>query len=136
MCSTENKELYIYNKICRDIRDINVIMSLVTSIFYFLFFLIVLIFLSVIVRNDDLIRIASVNCQGLATSSKRQDVLNYYKKQDYSILCLQDTHFTPDIEPLIETQWVINVFLILLSQILGVSVFFLITILSLKYTMK
>lgn len=53
----------------------------------------------------DLIKIASVNCQGLHTSSKRQDVLNFYKKQGYSILCLQDTHFTSEIEPFIETQW-------------------------------
>lgn len=84
----------------------------------------------------DLIRIASVNCQGLATSSKRQDVLNYYKKQGYSILCLQDTHFIPDIEPLIETQWDYKcIFNYFKSNSRGVSIF-LITILSLKYTMK
>ena len=53
----------------------------------------------------DVIKKATVNCQGLATDSKRKDVLNFYKKQNYSIICLQDTHFTPQIEPYIETQW-------------------------------
>lgn len=50
-----------------------------------------------------MIRIASVNCQGLHTSSKRQYMLNVYKKQGYSIICFQDTHFTTQIEPFIET---------------------------------
>lgn len=53
----------------------------------------------------DTLKIATVNCQGLATASKRQDVLNFYKEKGYSILCLQDTHFTEDIEPFVETQW-------------------------------
>ena len=51
------------------------------------------------------LKIASVNCQGLGTPSKRKDVLNYYKSKNYSILCLQDTHFIKDLEPYIETQW-------------------------------
>ena len=53
----------------------------------------------------DLIKIATVNCQGLGTLSKRQDVVNFYKKQSFSILCLQDTHFTPELESYVETQW-------------------------------
>lgn len=54
----------------------------------------------------------------------------------YSILCLQDTHFIPDIEPLIETQWGYKcIFNSFESNSRGVSIF-LITILSLKYTMK
>lgn len=44
-----------------------------------------------------------MNCQGLHTSSKRQYMLNVYKKQGYSIICFQDTHFTTEIEPFIET---------------------------------
>ena len=51
------------------------------------------------------IKIATVNCQGLASKSKCQDVLNFYKKKKYSIVCLQDTHFTEDVEPYVETQW-------------------------------
>lgn len=53
----------------------------------------------------DTIRIATVNCQGLNTPSKRKDVLNFYKSKDYSIICVQDTHFTRDLEPFVETQW-------------------------------
>lgn len=53
----------------------------------------------------DTLKIATVNCQGLASASKRKDVLNFYKGKCYSIICLQDTHFTEDIEPFVETQW-------------------------------
>jgi exonuclease III len=53
----------------------------------------------------DTIRIATVNCQGLNTPSKRKDVLNFYKSKGYSIICLQDTHFTENLEPFVETQW-------------------------------
>ena len=53
----------------------------------------------------DNIRIASANCQGLFTPQKRLDVLNFYKNKNYSIICLQDTHFIPEIEPYIEAQW-------------------------------
>ena len=60
----------------------------------------------------DLIKIATVNCKGLGTPSKRQDVSNFYKKQGFSILCLQDTYFTPELEPYVETLEDINVFLI------------------------
>lgn len=45
-----------------------------------------------------------MNCQGLATALERQDVLNCYKEEGYSILCLQDTHFTEGIELFVETQ--------------------------------
>ena len=53
----------------------------------------------------DLIKIATVNCQGLGSVSKRRDVLNFYRKKNYSIICLQDTHFIPELEKYIETQW-------------------------------
>ena len=55
--------------------------------------------------TSDIISIATVNCQGLATPSKRKDVLNYLKQKGYSILCLQDTHFISECEPYIESQW-------------------------------
>lgn len=55
--------------------------------------------------QPDNITIATVNCQGLATLSKRKDVINYYKQKQYSIICFQDTHFIPDNEPFIESQW-------------------------------
>ena len=50
------------------------------------------------------IKIATVNCQGLGSPSKRQGVLNFYKTKGYSIICLQDTHFTSDIETFIEIR--------------------------------
>lgn len=53
----------------------------------------------------DTMKIATVNCQGLGTPSKRLDVLNFYKSNGYSIICLQDTHFTPELETCVETQW-------------------------------
>lgn len=56
----------------------------------------------------DTIKIATVNCQGLGTQSKRHDVLNFYKSKGYSIICLQDTHCTPELETYIETQWGYN----------------------------
>ena len=67
----------------------------------------------------DNIRIASANCQGLFTPQKRLDVLNFYKNKNYSIICLQDTHFIPEIEPiLLKPSGDLNVFSILLDQML------------------
>ena len=51
------------------------------------------------------IKIVTVNCRGLGDGRKRKDVLNFYKSKNYNIVCLQDTHFTPELEPYIETQW-------------------------------
>lgn len=85
----------------------------------------------------DGIKIATVNCQGLATLSKRQDVLNFYKTKQYSILCLQDTHFVLDTEPYVEAQWgYTSVFLIPLLQIQEEYAYFLIIILNLRFSEK
>lgn len=71
------------------------------------------------------LKIITINCQGLNTSSKRKDVLNFYKSKNYSIVCLQDSHFTPDLEPFIETQWGYKcVFNSVLSNSRGVAVLF------------
>ena len=71
------------------------------------------------------IKIATVYCQGLGSPSKRQDVLNFYKTKGYSIICLQDPHFTADIEPFIETQWGYKcVFNSYSSNSRGVAIFF------------
>ena len=55
--------------------------------------------------QTDNITIATVNCQGLATPDKRKDVINYYKQKQFSIICLQDTHFITAQEAFIESQW-------------------------------
>ena len=73
----------------------------------------------------DVITIASINCQGLATPSKRKDVLNFYKSKNYSIVCFQDTHFVPDLEPYIESQWGYRcIFNSFTSNSRGVAIFF------------
>lgn len=60
----------------------------------------------------DTLKIATVNCQDLATGSKRQDVL-FFKEHVYSIICLQDTHCSKDIELFVKNQWDIYDVLIL-----------------------
>lgn len=81
----------------------------------------------------DSIKIATVNCQGMATVSKRQDVLNFYKSKGYSIICFQDTHFIPEIEALVEAVWGYRCFLIHIDQMQEVSLFFLTTTLNIKF---
>ena len=44
------------------------------------------------------LKILSVNCQGLCDSLKRKDVFDFLKSKNCNIYCLQDTHFTIDIE--------------------------------------
>lgn len=54
------------------------------------------------------IKFITNNYQGLNTTSKRKDILNFYKmynSKNYFIVCLQGSHFTSDLKPFIETQW-------------------------------
>ena len=51
------------------------------------------------------INILSFNCQGLNSTSKRKDLFNYLKSKKYQIYCLQDVHFTKNIENTIHTEW-------------------------------
>ena len=53
----------------------------------------------------DKINICSLNCQGLGDPKKRRDVLHYLRNKHFSIICLQDTHFTGDIEKIISSEW-------------------------------
>ena len=43
------------------------------------------------------IKIISASCQGLH-DFKKKDLLHFYRQQKCNILCLQDTHFTQDME--------------------------------------
>ena len=73
----------------------------------------------------DKISICSVNCQGLGNASKRRDVFKYLRDKNHSILCLQDTHFTKDIEHLIKSEWGYKaVFSSFSSQSRGVAILF------------
>lgn len=51
------------------------------------------------------LRIISANCQGLHDFKKRRDALQYYRQLECNILCLQDTHFTTDMEKDIRNEW-------------------------------
>ena len=51
------------------------------------------------------VTILSMNCRGLADVEKRNDVLYYLKKKNYSIYCLQETHFSEEIHSLITSKW-------------------------------
>lgn len=51
------------------------------------------------------VKIISINCQGLHDYKKRKDVFQFYRQQKCNILCLQDTHFTEDMENHITNEW-------------------------------
>ena len=55
--------------------------------------------------NDNLLQIMTVNCQGLGDLNKRGDVFSVFKKKNYQVYFLQDTHFIKSDENLIQTQW-------------------------------
>ena len=54
--------------------------------------------------QDD-ITFISMNCRGLANDKKREDILLYLKSKSYDVCCIQDTHFTPEIEIEIRREW-------------------------------
>lgn len=51
------------------------------------------------------IKIMSLNCRGLGNLQKRKDVFNYLHSKQYSIYCLQDTHFTGADRNTIRSSW-------------------------------
>ena len=51
------------------------------------------------------INILTLNCQGLGDKNKRKDVFSYLRCRKYNIACLQDTHFTPEIENMVRAEW-------------------------------
>ena len=53
----------------------------------------------------DKISICSQNCRGLGDANKRRDLLNLLKTKNYSIICLQDTHFDKNTEQYIRDEW-------------------------------
>ena len=52
-----------------------------------------------------MVKILSVNCQGLGDIAKRRDVFNYLRSLNYNIYCLQDTHFSSDFENDVRNLW-------------------------------
>ena len=51
------------------------------------------------------INILSFNCRGIASPEKRHAIFNYLKSKNCHIYCLQDVHFTPNIEKIIHAEW-------------------------------
>ena len=73
----------------------------------------------------DKINIVSLNVRGLGDSSKRRDVFNYLQNKNYSIVCLQDTHFSKDLENIVSAEWGYKVwFSSYLSNKRGVGILF------------
>ena len=56
--------------------------------------------------NDE-IKIVSLNTQSLDTNGhrKRRDVLHHVRKKKFSIICVQDTHFTGNMENVVRAEW-------------------------------
>ena len=51
------------------------------------------------------LKIFSYNCRGLNKGKKRSDIFNLFKDKNSDILCLQETHFVPEIEKNIYSEW-------------------------------
>ena len=71
------------------------------------------------------VKICSLNCQGLGDDKKRRDILNYLRDLKYSIICLQDTHFSHEKERIIRNEWGYKAFFSSYkSNSRGVAIFF------------
>ena len=53
----------------------------------------------------DKLKICSYNCRGLNSTKKRFDLFTLFKEKKVDVLCLQETHFTEEIEHKIYQQW-------------------------------
>ena len=53
----------------------------------------------------DKVSFVSLNTRGLADPSKRRDVFSHLRQKKYSIIYLQDTHFTKSLERVITSEW-------------------------------
>ena len=51
------------------------------------------------------IKVLSANCQGLRDYKKSIDVLDYFKKHNPNILCLQDTHLLEKDKMRVNEHW-------------------------------
>ena len=49
--------------------------------------------------------ICSLNTNGLNDMTKRRDVFNYLRNKNFSIICLQETHFNENMEKLVKSEW-------------------------------
>ena len=49
--------------------------------------------------------ICSYNCRGLNNTKKRLDIFNILKDKKFDIVCIQETHFTKELEKSIYSEW-------------------------------
>lgn len=50
--------------------------------------------------------IFSQNCRGgLSVATKRRDLFHYVRSKKFNIVCLQDTHISPNLETFIKSEW-------------------------------
>ena len=55
--------------------------------------------------SHNVVRISSSNVRGLHDPQKRKDVFHYLRSKNMQIYCLQETHFTENLEPYIRAEW-------------------------------
>lgn len=56
-------------------------------------------------ESHNLIKISSTNVRGMHDSQKRRDIFHHLRQMKFQIYCLQDTHFTEQLEPYIRAEW-------------------------------
>lgn len=47
----------------------------------------------------------SINTQGLRSDERRQSAFNFFRRNKYDIIYLQETHWTPDKHQIIQSEW-------------------------------
>ena len=50
-------------------------------------------------------KIISTNCRGLACKKKREDMFNKWKGDQFDIILIQDTHWTPQTLIQLRNEW-------------------------------
>ena len=51
------------------------------------------------------LKILSLNCRGLNGMKKRKEVFQFLKENKSDIYCLQDTHFTMEMQKTVYAEW-------------------------------
>jgi exodeoxyribonuclease III len=51
------------------------------------------------------LKIVSFNVEGLRDVKKRSDIFEHFKESIYDIICLQETHITPELHIQIQNEW-------------------------------
>lgn len=55
--------------------------------------------------SEEGLTILSANCKRLCDHLKRKDVFSFIRAKQFSIYCLQDTHFTEEKQNIIRNEW-------------------------------